>query len=134
MAARPAKDHDGMARFQSDARAAPTGWLRRWLRQDIERPLEDMAGGRARLKVIVLLACVLSLDAADKATVGAVAAPMKAALGIGNLQIGWLVTASTAVAAVMTLPFGALADRVRRVHLLAIALVVWSATMVASGL
>ena len=58
---------------------------------------------------------------------------MKAALHIGNLQVGWLVTASTAVAAVVTLPFGALVDRVRRVRLLAIALVVWSATMVVSG-
>lgn len=124
-----------MTPSSSDVRAAaPAGRLRRWLRQDIERPLEDLAGGRARLKVIVLLACVLSLDAADKATVGAVAAPMKAALGIGNLQIAWLVTASTAVAAATTLPFGALVDRVRRVRLLAIALVVWSATMLLGGL
>lgn len=119
----------------SDARAAaPAGRLRWWSRQDIERPLGKLTGGRARLKVIVLLACVLSLDAADKATVGAVAAPMKSALNIGNLQIGWLVTASTAVAAVVTLPFGALVDRVRRVRLLAITLVVWSAAMLLSGL
>ncbi|SEI85747.1 MFS transporter [Frateuria terrea] len=124
-----------MAPIHSDAHAAArAGKLRRWLRQDIERPLQDLAGGPARLKVIVLLACVLSLDAADKATVGAVATPIEAALHIGNLQLGWLVTASTAVAAVTTLPFGALVDRVRRVHLLAVALVVWSATMVASGL
>jgi predicted MFS family arabinose efflux permease len=124
-----------MAPSHSDARAAATtGWLGRWFRHDVERPLEQLAGGPARLKVIVLLACVLSLDAADKATVGAVATPMKAALHVGNLQIGWLVTAATAVAAVMTLPFGALVDRVRRVHLLAIALVVWSATMIVSGL
>jgi predicted MFS family arabinose efflux permease len=113
--------------------AARTGWLRRRLRQDIERPLEDLAGGQARLKVIVLLACVLALDAADKATVGAVATPLEAALHVGNLQIGWLVTASTAVAAVMTLPFGALVDRVPRVRLLAIALAAWSLTMLASG-
>jgi predicted MFS family arabinose efflux permease len=124
-----------MAPSHSDARAAaPAGWLGHWFRRDVERPLEKLAGGPARLKVIVLLACVLSLDAADKATVGAVATPIKAALHVGNLQIGWLVTAATAVAAAMTLPFGALVDRVRRVRLLAIALVVWSATMVVSGL
>jgi len=124
-----------MAPSERDApAAAPGGWLRRWLRRDIERPLEALAGGPARLKVIMLLACVLALDAADKATVGAVATPIKDALGIGNLQIGWLVTASTAVAAVTTLPFGALVDRVRRVRLLVIALVVWSATMLVSGL
>jgi predicted MFS family arabinose efflux permease len=123
-----------MAPPHSDARgAAPPGRLRRWLRHDIEQPLQDLAGGRARLKVIVLLALVLSLDAADKATVGAVATPIKAALHVGNLQIGWLVTASTAVAAVVTLPFGALVDRVRRVRLLTVALVVWSLSMLASG-
>ena len=113
--------------------AARTGWLRRRLHQDIERPLEDLAGGPARLKVIALLACVLALDAADKATVGAVATPLKTSLHVGNLQIGWLVTASTAVAAVMTLPFGALVDRVPRVRLLSIALAAWSLTMLVSG-
>lgn len=109
--------------------AALTGWLR----GGIERPLEALAGGPARLKVIALLACVLGLDAADKATVGAVAAQIEAALRVGNLEIGWLVTASTAVAAVMTLPFGALVDRVPRVRLLALALAGWSATMLVSG-
>ena len=123
-----------MVRPHSDAHAAaPSGRLRRWLRHDIEQPLQELAGGRARLKVILLLALVLSLDAADKATVGAVATPIKAALHVGNLQIGWLVTASTAVAAVVTLPFGALVDRVRRVRLLTLALVVWSLTMLVSG-
>lgn len=123
-----------MARSHSDAHAAGApGRLRRWLHHDIEQPLQALAGGRARLKVILLLALVLSLDAADKATVGAVATPIKAALHVGNLQIGWLVTASTAVAAVVTLPFGALVDRVRRVRLLTVALVVWSLTMLVSG-
>jgi predicted MFS family arabinose efflux permease len=118
----------------TDARAAARmGWLRRRLRRNIERPLEELAGGRARLKVIALLACVLALDAADKATVGAVATQIEAGLHVGNLQIGWLVTASTAVAAVMTLPFGALVDRVPRVRLLAVALAVWSMTMLVSG-
>lgn len=113
--------------------AARTGWLRRRLRRGIERPLEELAGGPARLKVIALLACVLALDAADKATVGAVATQIEAGLHVGNLQIGWLVTASTAVAAVMTLPFGALVDRVQRVRLLALALAAWSTTMLVSG-
>lgn len=123
-----------MAPSHRDTRAAaPAGW-RGWFCKDIERPLEELAGGPARLRVIVLLACVLSLDAADKATVGAMATPIKAALQVGNVQIGWLVTASTAVAALVTLPFGALVDRVWRVRLLVIALAVWSAAMVASGL
>jgi len=123
-----------MAPSNSDAgAAAPAGWLRRWLRHDTGRSLDERVAGRARLKV-VLLGWVLSLDAADKATVGTMAAPLKAALDIGNPQVGWLVAASTAMAALASLPSGALVDRACRVRLLAIALVAWSATMVAGGL
>ncbi|MEI7037945.1 MFS transporter [Fulvimonas yonginensis] len=120
-----------MARPASAERAArPRGWFH----HDIERPLEELAGGRARLKVIALLALVLSMDAADKATLGAAAVQIETALRVGHLQIGWLVTASTAVGVCVTLPFGALADRVHRVRLLALALLVWSAAMLAGGL
>lgn len=115
-------------------RATLAGSLRRWFRHDIERPLEQLAGGPARLKVILMLACVLALDASDKATVGAVAAQVESALRIGNVQIGWLVTASTAVAALVTLPLGVLVDRVHRVRLLVAALLVWSVAMLISGL
>ncbi|HET7313388.1 MFS transporter [Salinisphaera sp.] len=95
--------------------------------------LAQWIGGRQRLQVIVLLASVLALDGADKATVGAIAAPLKSALHIGNIQIGLLVTASTAVGAVTTLPLGALVDRAHRVRLLTVAMLLWSAAMVASG-
>ncbi|HET7588004.1 MAG TPA: MFS transporter, partial [Gammaproteobacteria bacterium] len=85
------------------------------------------------LQVIVLLACVLGLDAADKATVGAIAVKLEEALNIGNVQIGLLVTVSTAIGAFATLPLGILADRVRRVRLLTIAVLVWSIAMAVSG-
>ncbi len=104
-----------------------------WFRRGMEEPLERAVGGKARLKVIILLACVLALDAADKATVGAVAAQLKTALDITNVEIGWLVTASTAVGAVVTLPFGALADRLNRNRLLVATIALWSATMVVNG-
>lgn len=107
--------------------------LRDWFRRGVEEPLEHAVGGRARLKVIILLACVLALDAADKATVGAVAAELKQALNITNVEVGWLVTASTAVGALVTLPFGALADRVHRNRLLVACIVVWSVMMVVGG-
>jgi predicted MFS family arabinose efflux permease len=101
---------------------------------DAKGPRDAAAGSPARLKVIVVLACVLFLDAAGQASVGAVAVPIEAALHVGHPQIGWLVSAPAALAALMALPFGALVDRVRRVSLLAAALVAWSAAMVASGL
>lgn len=97
------------------------------------RVAEQALGGPARLKVIVLLACVLGLDSADKATVGAVAVQLEAALHIDNTEVGLLVTASTGIGALATLPVGILADRVRRVDILTAAISVWSIAMVASG-
>lgn len=104
-----------------------------WFQHGVEERLEDAVGGPARLRVVVLLACVLGLDSADKATVGAVAGPLESALHIGNTDIGLLVTVSTAVGALATLPVGVFADRVHRVRLLVAAIVVWSAAMVVSG-
>lgn len=95
---------------------------------------EKALGGPARLKVILLLACVLGLDSADKATIGALAVELEAALHINNTEVGLLVTASTAIGALATLPVGILADRVRRVDMLTAAIAIWSFAMVVSGL
>ncbi len=113
----------------SDDPPQPAGRIRQWLHHGVEQPLEELAGGPARLKVVVVLACVLALDAADKATVGAVAAQLKQALDIDNVQIGWLVTASTGVSAVVTLPFGMLVDRFRRTRVLIGAVTLWALAM-----
>jgi len=107
--------------------------VRAWIETHVTGRVRDQVGGSARLRVIVLLACVLALDSADKATVGAVAAQLERNMGIGNTQIGLLVTVSTGVAAIATLPIGLLTDRVNRVRLLSIAVLVWSLTMVVSG-
>lgn len=107
--------------------------LRDWFLRSVEEPLEHAVGGKARLKVIILLACVLGLDAADKATVGAVAAQLEQALHISNVEVGWLVTASTAIGAIVTLPFGVLADRMYRNRLLVVAIVTWSTMMAIGG-
>jgi len=107
--------------------------VRRWFRRDVVKPLDAVVGGRARLRVIVLLACVLGLDTADKSAVGASAVQLKAALGIGNAQLGLLTTVSTLVGALATLPAGSLADRVNRVRLLVGVLVLWGVAMIVSG-
>lgn len=95
--------------------------------------LEIVFGGPARSRVIVILACVLALSSADTATVGASATQLRQALGISNTDIGLLVAVSSVVAAVASLPFGVLADRVRRTRTLGLAIVVWGLAMVWSA-
>jgi MFS family permease len=95
--------------------------------------LQDAVGGRGRLRAVVLLASVLGLNSADAASVGAVATQLEPALGIGHTKLGLLVTVSTALAALVTLPLGWLVDRVDRVRLLGLAVLLWSAAMALSG-
>jgi len=83
--------------------------------------------------VIVLLASVLALSSADASTVGASATPLRHALGINNTDIGLLVTVTSLVAALTSLPFGVLADRVRRTWTLGAAIVLWGAAMIWSA-
>ncbi len=90
-------------------------------------------GGSTRTRVVVTLACVLSLSSADVATVGASATELRQALHIGNTELGLLVTITSLVAAFANLPFGVLADRVRRTWTLAAAITCWGAAMVWSA-
>jgi MFS family permease len=97
------------------------------------RRLDYSLGGPLRVRVIVVLACVLALSSADSATVGASAVALRHALKIDNTDIGLLVAVSSAVAALFSLPFGVLADRVQRTPMLAIATVTWGAAMIWSA-
>jgi predicted MFS family arabinose efflux permease len=90
-------------------------------------------GGRERTRVIVVLACVLGLSAADVSTVGASATELRHGLHISNTDIGLLVATTSLVAAVASLPFGVLADRLRRTTVLAIAIVLWAVAMIWSA-
>lgn len=92
------------------------------------------AGGRARGRAVFLLACVLALDTADIATIGAIGGKLESALSLSNTQLGLLVAIPALAAAVGTVPVGVLSDRINRVRLIAISVVLWGATMVASGL
>jgi len=83
--------------------------------------------------VIVLLACVLGLAGADAATVGASATALRQGLHITNTDIGLLVTVTALVGAIATLPFGVLADRVRRTTTLGLAIFLWAAAMLWSA-
>ena len=85
------------------------------------------------MRVVVLLACVLGLSAADASTVGASATELRAGLHISNTDIGLLVAVTSLVAALATLPFGVLADRVRRTWTLGIVIALWGAAMLWSA-
>jgi MFS family permease len=111
------------------AAAAAAGRLGRATSRSVTARL----GGAERTRVVVLLASVLALSSADASTVGAAAGPLRDALGISNTDIGLLVTVTSLVAALASLPFGVLADRVRRTWVLGGAIVLWGAAMVWSA-
>ena len=90
-------------------------------------------GGAEQARVILVLASVLGLAGADTATVGASASELRHGLHISNTDIGLLVTVTSLVAAVATLPFGVLADRVTRTRMLGGAVLFWAAAMIWSA-
>jgi MFS family permease len=88
------------------------------------------SGGPARMRIVLVLGSVLGLSSADASTVGAAAVQLRHALGIGNTDIGLLVAVTSVVGAVFSVPFGVLADRVRRTWMLAISVVIWGLAMI----
>ena len=100
----------------------------------ITQRLVGMLGGPARTRVVVLFACVLALESADLATIGAAAPQLQSAFDISGAQLGLLAAVSTFVGAVATVPAGVLADRVRRVRLLAVSVALWAGAMGACAL
>jgi MFS family permease len=97
------------------------------------RRIEGAFGGPARTRVIVVLGGVLALSSADTATVGASATSLRHQLGISNTDIGLLVAVNAVVAAIASVPFGILADRVRRTTTLGLSVGVWGLCMVWSA-
>jgi MFS family permease len=97
------------------------------------RRLTNLLGGPDRTRVIVVLACVLALASADAATVGASATALRHSLKIDNTDIGLLVAVSSLVGAIASVPFGMLADRVRRTSTLGLAVALWGVAMFLSA-
>lgn len=105
-------------------------WLARLARGEVVRRV----GGPARARVITLFGAVLALSGADSATVGAVAPQLEHALHIGNTKIGLLSSVALLVGAVFTIPVGLMVDRVRRMPLLALSIILWSVASLAGAL
>jgi MFS family permease len=95
--------------------------------------IETAFGGPARTRVIVTLGAVLALSSADTATVGASATSLRSALHISNADIGLLVAVNSLVAAAASIPFGVLADKIRRTRTLGLSILLWGACMVWSA-
>jgi MFS family permease len=95
--------------------------------------LEGAVGGPARRRVILLFASILGLQAADTGAVGALAVPLEKAFHIGNTQLGLLVTVTTLVGCVATLPFGGLSDRHSRTRLLQVVVALWAVASLVSA-
>jgi MFS family permease len=113
---------------RSVARRVVLGLMRgiRWLVRVLRGRVVGIVGGPARARVIVLFVCVLALSSAQIATVGAVAPQLEHSLHIGNTKIGLLNSVALLVGAVAVIPVGLLVDRVRRIPMLAVSIVLWS--------
>jgi MFS family permease len=98
----------------------------RWTAHLARGEVVKRVGGPARARVVTLFGAVLALNGADTATVGAVAPQLERALHIGNTKIGLLSSVALLVGAVFTIPVGLLVDRVRRLPMLSISIVLWS--------
>jgi MFS family permease len=105
----------------------------RWTGRRVRRGIVKRVGGPARARVIILFGGVLALNGADNATVGAVAPQLERALHIGNTKIGLLSSVALLVGAVFTIPIGMLVDRIKRVPMLSLSIVLWSAASLLSA-
>ncbi|MDE3131007.1 MAG: MFS transporter, partial [Acidobacteriota bacterium] len=101
----------------------------RWTARRVRGEVVRRVGGAARARVIVLFGLALALNGADNSTVGAIAPQLKYAFHgtvIGTGRIGLLSSVSLLVGAVATIPVGLFVDRVKRIPMLAVSIVLWS--------
>jgi MFS family permease len=118
--------------FVQGARAA--GRATRWAGRRVRGHVVRRVGGPARARVITLFGAVLALQGADAATVGAVAPQLEHGLHIDNTEIGLLSSVALLTGAVFTIPVGFLVDRVKRIPMLSVSIVLWSAASLMSAL
>ncbi|HWG02277.1 MAG TPA: MFS transporter [Trebonia sp.] len=93
----------------------------------------DAAGGPARARVALILAAVLGLNGADTGTISSTANNLEHTFGVGNTQIGLLLTVVGVVGAAFTIPAGILTDRTRRTWLLSGSIAMWAVATLVSG-
>jgi MFS family permease len=123
-----------MASRDGVAGAGAAAWrATKWTARLVRGGVVKRVGGPARARVITLFGGVLALSGADSATVGAVAPQLEHALHIGNTKIGLLSSVALLVGAVFTIPVGLFVDKIKRVPMLSISIVLWSIASLASA-
>jgi MFS family permease len=124
-----------MAARDTPAGAARLTWrAARWTGGRVRGQVVKRVGGPARARVITLFAAVLALSGADSATIGAMAPQLERALRIGPTEIGLLSSVTLLVGAAFTIPVGLFVDRVKRMPLLALSILLWSGASILGGL
>jgi MFS family permease len=124
-----------MAARDTPAGAARLTWrAARWTGARVRGQVVKRVGGPARARVILLFASVLALSGADSATVGAMAPQLEKALRIGPTEIGLLSSVTLLIGALFTIPVGLFVDRVKRMPLLALSILLWSGASILGGL
>jgi MFS family permease len=101
----------------------------RWTGRQVRGEVVRRVGGTARARVICIFGLVLALNGADASTVGAIAPQLANAFHgttIGTGRIGLLSSVSLLVGAVGTIPVGLLVDRIKRIPMLSVSIVLWS--------
>ena len=106
----------------------------RWGAGRVNARVVHAVGGPARARVILLFGAVLALNTADASTIGAVAPYLHDDLHIGTAEVGLLISVSLIVGAIAAVPVGVLVDRIPRVRMLAVSVVLWSVATAWGGL
>jgi MFS family permease len=122
-----------LTRQVARAIAIALGRALRWSGQRVQAKAVTAVGGPARARVIFLFGGVLALASADTSTIGAVAPQLESQLHIGNTAVGLLSSVTLLVGAVAVIPVGMMVDKINRMHMLSISIVLWSVAMLASG-
>jgi predicted MFS family arabinose efflux permease len=99
-----------------------------------DAPPASAGGLRGVGPSLALLCAINTLNFFDRQVMAAVAEPIRREWGLGDAAVGALGTAFTLLYAVVGIPFGRLADRARRKHLLAAGVLAWSLLTALQGL
>src|SRR5579875_3898709 len=105
-----------------------------WMWRRIQGRVVHVVGGPARTRVVVLFAGVLALSSAQISTVGAVAPQLQSSLHLDSTKIGLLNSVTLIVAAVSVIPVGMIVDRLKRIPMLSISIVLWSVATILGAL
>jgi MFS family permease len=128
------KQEQSFTKEVARAIAIGIGRALRWSGRRVQARAVTAVGGPARARVIFIFGGVLALASADTSTIGAVAPQLESQLHIGNTEVGILSSVTLLVGAAAVIPVGMMVDKINRVHMLAYSIILWSVTMLASGL